>query len=173
MKVTIDYILNSNHYYDNFIYQDYILKKIIKLCTDNDFLEFNTKELEYINFHMNSIFFQHSFKLQKYITFINNLIKRFQIKIPTLLLSSYYIGLYNQKHILTRKKFIIIYIASLIIADKYLNDYSLQTKNWAYITRLSKKRMMKIELSFLKSLDYRVHVDKDVFYTFCNKFFNL
>ena len=56
MKVTIDYILNSNQYYDNFIYQDYILKKIIKLCTDNDFLEFNTKELEYINFHMNSIF---------------------------------------------------------------------------------------------------------------------
>ena len=59
----------------------------------------------------------------------------------------------------------------MIIADKYLNDYSLQTKNWAYITRLSKKRMMKIELSFLKSLDYRVHVDKDVFYEYCAKFF--
>ena len=171
MNVNIDYILNSNQYYDSITYQDYIIKKLINLCCDNDYLEFKQKEWNHINFHMNSAFYHYSFDLNKYKLFINKVIRRFCIKIPTLVLSSFYVNLYNQKYILTRKKFIIVYIASLIIADKYLNDYSFETKTWSYITRFDKKRMMDIELSFLKSLDYRVHVDKDVFYEYCAKFF--
>ena len=47
MNVDIDYILNSNQYYDSITYQDYIIKKLINLCCDNDYLEFKQKMESY------------------------------------------------------------------------------------------------------------------------------
>ena len=122
---------------------------------------------------MNSAFYHYSFDLNKYKLIANKVIRRFCIKIPTLVLSSFYVNLYNQKYILTRKKFIIVYIASLIIADKYLSNYSFETKTWSYITRFDKKRMMDIELSFLKSLDYRSMLIKMFFMSIVLNFLSI
>ena len=69
MNVNIDYILNSNQYYDSITYQDYIIKKLINLCRNNDYLEFKQKEWNHINFHMNSAFYHYSFNLNKFETF--------------------------------------------------------------------------------------------------------
>jgi len=150
-------------YYDyNIEYVQIIIKILIKMITDNESIEFKRKENWYISRY--TLFYFPGFNLLEFKNYIKLICKRFNISIPHIILCSYYIHKYNEKFIITKHKVILIFIASLIVADKYLNDNAYTNRTWSYYIRLSAYRLTTIELEFLKVLDFKIHVTKEDFF---------
>ncbi|KAI8075795.1 uncharacterized protein B0P05DRAFT_546435 [Gilbertella persicaria] len=56
-----------------------------------------------------------------------------------------------------------MFLASLMVASKYLHDKNYHNKAWAKITGLDIKEINAAEMAFLKLIDYRLHVSKPTF----------
>lgn len=56
-----------------------------------------------------------------------------------------------------------MFLASLMVASKYLHDKNYHNKAWAKITGLDIKEINAAEMAFLNLIDYRLHVSKPTF----------
>ncbi|KAI8975292.1 cyclin PHO80-like protein, partial [Mycotypha africana] len=56
-----------------------------------------------------------------------------------------------------------MFLASLMVASKYLHDKNYHNKAWSKITGLDIKEINAAEMAFLKLIDYRLHVSKPTF----------
>ncbi|KAI8987079.1 hypothetical protein BDB01DRAFT_784489 [Pilobolus umbonatus] len=56
-----------------------------------------------------------------------------------------------------------MFLASLMVASKYLHDKNYHNKTWCKITGLDIKQINASEMAFLKLIDYRLHVSKPTF----------
>lgn len=56
-----------------------------------------------------------------------------------------------------------MFLASLILAGKYLQDKNYSTAAWEKITGLDAPEINKNERLFLQAIDYRLHMTKEVF----------
>lgn len=56
-----------------------------------------------------------------------------------------------------------MFLASLMLASKYLFDKNYQNKAWAQITGLGIQEINAAEMAFLSLIDYRLHVSKPTF----------
>jgi DNA-directed RNA polymerase subunit N (RpoN/RPB10) len=56
-----------------------------------------------------------------------------------------------------------MFLASLMLASKYLHDKNYQNKAWAQITGLKLEEINAAEMAFLSLIDYRLYVSKPTF----------
>jgi hypothetical protein len=56
-----------------------------------------------------------------------------------------------------------MFLASLMVASKYLHDKNYHNKAWSSITGLDLKEINAAELAFLKLIDYKLYVSKSTF----------
>ncbi|KAI8881170.1 hypothetical protein K501DRAFT_189540 [Backusella circina FSU 941] len=56
-----------------------------------------------------------------------------------------------------------MFLASLMVASKYLHDKNYQNKAWCKISGLDIKEVNAAEMAFLNLIDYRLHVSKPTF----------
>lgn len=56
-----------------------------------------------------------------------------------------------------------MFLASLMVASKYLHDKNYHNKAWSKITGLDIKEINAAEMAFLKLIDYRLYVSKPTF----------
>ncbi len=56
-----------------------------------------------------------------------------------------------------------MFLASLMVASKYLHDKNYHNKAWAKITGLDIKEINAAEMAFLNLIDYRLYVSKPTF----------
>ncbi|KAI9280445.1 hypothetical protein BY458DRAFT_500700 [Sporodiniella umbellata] len=56
-----------------------------------------------------------------------------------------------------------MFLASLMLASKYLHDRNYQNKAWAQLTGLKLEEINAAEMAFLHLIDYRLYVSKPTF----------
>ncbi|KAI8332527.1 cyclin-domain-containing protein [Choanephora cucurbitarum] len=56
-----------------------------------------------------------------------------------------------------------MFLASLMVASKYLHDKNYHNKAWAKITGLDIQEINAAEMAFLQLIDYRLHINKTTF----------
>ncbi|KAG1635351.1 hypothetical protein G6F44_009841 [Rhizopus delemar] len=134
---------------------------------------------------MDSIWHPKYFENQKVIStrgFINEILKRSKATYSTVQISLFYIfrvkkAIQYKLHQRSQKKTSEpsnslddlmccgrrMFLASLMLASKYLFDKNYQNKAWAQITGLGIQEINAAEMAFLSLIDYRLHVSKPTF----------
>lgn len=56
-----------------------------------------------------------------------------------------------------------MFLASLMVASKYLQDKNYRNRAWAKIAGLDLKQVNTAELAFLRLIDYKLHISKPTF----------
>lgn len=104
-------------------------------------------------------------------SYIHELLKRSKTTCSVLQLALYYL-FHNRKRIQQAVKTTMnpyikcgrrMFLASLMIASKYLNDKTFKNKVWAEITLLKVQEINQIETCFLKLINYDIYVNPIIF----------
>lgn len=105
--------------------------------------------------------------------FINEILKRSNATFSTVQVSLFYIFRVKkviQYRLKERKGDLVgcgrrMFVASLMLASKYLHDTNQPNKNWAQLTGLSLNEINAAEMAFLSLIDHRLFVSKCTFET--------
>ncbi|CAG8458689.1 3550_t:CDS:2 [Diversispora eburnea] len=62
-----------------------------------------------------------------------------------------------------------LFLISLILADKYVNDIKYSIETWAKITELPSKEINKMQLTFWRFLSYNVYINGDEYSDWINR----
>lgn len=62
-----------------------------------------------------------------------------------------------------------MFLISLILSNKYLNDKSYDTRYWSKITKLKSSDIKLHEIHFIMTINYKLHITENNFHKWCNK----
>jgi len=99
----------------------------------------------------------------KFITFVTNVLKRAEVTTPTLLAALVYIDRAKPHLHIGLEQWALerVFLGSLIVASKYLNDSTLKNVHWALCTGVFGKRDVgRIEREYLEVLNFELGISE-------------
>jgi hypothetical protein len=115
----------------------------------------------------NSLINSDNLKIVKTQDFCSILLKKSKSTYYNILISLFYI--FRIKTIFNKKKDNLdlcnrrLFLGSLIITQKYMNDNYINNNTWSKITSLDIKEINKIEIAFLELINYNLYIKKSSF----------
>ncbi|KAK7030411.1 hypothetical protein VNI00_014155 [Paramarasmius palmivorus] len=103
-------------------------------------------------------------ELQKFTTFVTNVLTRAEVTTPVVLASLVYIDRAKPHLHIALEEWALerVFLGALIVASKYLNDSTLKNVHWALCTGVFGKRDVgRIEREFLDVLDWELQITED------------
>jgi len=138
-----------------------------RLETLDDFLPLLPSLIYFLWFDNLTLCSNHPKNISSFRKFIQSMIQSTNLSLPSLLLALYYI--YKLKNNLpkTLSKNIgseyRLFIVSLILSNKFLDDHTFTTKTWSELSGLSIIELNIMEREFLIGLDYKMFVSHEEF----------